>query len=176
MLTLYPQDPTQGSPFDTGTQNELTPQFKRIASLLGDFVFQAPRRFLLENVAGKQKTWSYCTLHMSPCLCALVFVLPRSRVDSHTVNKRQKSLPILGSAHASDIPIIYGGKDLTNYLIHFATNLDPNGGSDAHWPQYTPKWPQLLTLYDSLPSNVTLDTYRAEAMKFLTELSLVHPL
>ena len=64
LLTLYPQDVTQGSPYDTGTQNALTPEFKRIASILGDVVFQAPRRFFLNNVSGKQKTWSYCTLLM----------------------------------------------------------------------------------------------------------------
>ena len=114
--------------------------------------------------------------HVSLLTC-VILVLPRSRIDPHTVNKRQKSLPILGSAHTSDIPIIYGGEDLTNYLIHFATNLDPNGAPNAHWPQYTTKWPQMLTLYDSpLPTNVTLDTYRAEGMKYVTELSLEHPL
>ena len=61
LLALYPQDPALGSPFDTDTQNEFTPEFKRIAALLGDFVFQAPRRWLLDNVSGKQNTWSYCT-------------------------------------------------------------------------------------------------------------------
>ncbi|KAH9175630.1 carotenoid ester lipase precursor [Lactarius sanguifluus] len=152
VLTLYPQDVTQGSPFDTGTNNTLTPQFKRIASLLGDFVFQAPRRFFLKNLAGKQNTWSY-------------------------LSKRLKSLPILGSVHASDIAIIYSGQDLTDYLIHFATNLDPNGGSGPHWPQYTTSSPQLLTLLDGVvPANITLDTYRVDALNFLTELSLVHPL
>ncbi|KAF8261989.1 Alpha/Beta hydrolase protein, partial [Lactarius quietus] len=59
VLTLYPQDPTQGSPFGTGTQNVFTPEFKRIAAFLGDLVFQAPRRWILDNVSGKQNTWSY---------------------------------------------------------------------------------------------------------------------
>ncbi|KAI9442990.1 alpha beta-hydrolase [Lactarius indigo] len=152
VLTLYPQDVTQGSPFDTDTENAITPQFKRMASFLGDFVFQAPRRFLLKNVSGKQNTWSY-------------------------LSKRLKSLPVLGSAHASDIAIIYSGQDLTDYLIHFATNLDPNGGSGPHWPQYTTASPQLLTLFDGpVPANITLDTYRVDAMNLLTEISLVHPL
>ncbi|KAH8983925.1 carotenoid ester lipase precursor [Lactarius akahatsu] len=152
VLTLYPQDATLGSPFDTGTNNTLTPEFKRIASLLGDFVFQAPRRFFLKNLSGKQNTWSY-------------------------LSKRLKSLPILGSAHASDIANIYGGQDLTDYLIHFVTNLDPNGRSGPHWPQYTTSSPQLLTLLDgAVPADITLDTYRADGMNFLTELSLVHPL
>ena len=174
MLSLYPQDPTQGSPFDTGTENQLTPEFKRIAALLGDFVFQAPRRLLLDSVSGKQNTWSYCTLHQHaparpPCS-------PHLHVESYTVNKRLKSLPILGSAHASDIQIVYGGQDLTDYLINFVTNLNPNGGSVPQWPQYTTWSPQLLTLYDSpVASNVTLDTYRAEGMKLLTKISLEHP-
>ncbi|KAI9454051.1 carotenoid ester lipase precursor [Lactarius psammicola] len=154
LLTLYPQDVTQGSPYDTGTENAFTPEFKRIASLLGDFSFQAPRRFLLNNTSGKQNTWSF-------------------------LNKRLKSLPILGSVHGSDTPNIYGGGDLTNYLIQFVTNLDPNGsGLSPQWPRYTPSSPQLLTLVDSQATNrtITLDTYRAEAIKFLTELSLTYPL
>ncbi|KAH9061818.1 alpha beta-hydrolase [Lactarius deliciosus] len=152
LLTLYPQDITQGSPFDTGTENALTPEFKRIASLLGDFEFQAPRRLLLKSVSGKQNTWSYLT-------------------------KRLKSLPILGSAQASDVAIIYGGQDLTDYLIHFVTNLNPNGESSPQWPRYTTSSPQLLTLLDGpVAANITLDTYRVDAMEFITELSLVHPL
>ncbi|KAH9038800.1 alpha beta-hydrolase [Lactarius pseudohatsudake] len=152
LLTLYPQDITQGSPFDTGTENAFTPEFKRIASLLGDFFFQAPRRLLLKSVSGKQNTWSY-------------------------LSKRLKSLPILGSAHGSDIAIIYGGEDLTDYLIHFTTNLNPNGGSSPQWPRYTTSSPQLLTLLDGpVPAKITLDTYRVDAMEFITELSLVYPL
>ncbi|KAH8989912.1 carotenoid ester lipase precursor [Lactarius hatsudake] len=152
VLTLYPQDITQGSSFDTGTENALTPEFKRIASLFGDFVFQAPRRLFLKNASGKQNTWSYLT-------------------------KRLKSLPILGSAHGSDVAIIYGGQDLTDYLIHFVTDLNPNGGSSPQWPRYTTSSPQLLTLLDGpVAASITLDTYRVDAMEFITELSLVHPL
>ena len=73
LLTLYPQNVAQGSPYDTGTQNALTPEFKRIASILGDYVFQAPRRFFLNNISEKQNSWSFCTLHMlvcaGPCTC-----------------------------------------------------------------------------------------------------------
>ncbi|KAH9058058.1 carotenoid ester lipase precursor [Lactarius vividus] len=154
LLTLYPQDVTQGSPYDTGTQNVFTPEFKRIASILGDFEFQAPRRFLLNNLSGQQNTWSF-------------------------LSKRTKSLPVLGSVHSSDLPIIYGGGDLTDYLIQFATDLDPNyGGLCPQWSRYTTSSPQLMTLVDSKDTNrtITLDTYRLEGMKFLTKLSFAHPL
>ena len=60
LLVLYPQDPALGSPFDTGDLNELTPQFKRLAALQGDLVFQAPRRFLLEHRSDKQKAFAFC--------------------------------------------------------------------------------------------------------------------
>ncbi|KAH9030327.1 carotenoid ester lipase precursor [Lactarius pseudohatsudake] len=153
LLTLYPQDVTQGSPYDTGIQNAFTPQFKRLASILGDFGFQVPRRFFLNNLSEKQNTWSF-------------------------LSKRLKSLPVLGSFHGSDNLNIYGGGDLTDYLIHFATNLDPNGGLSPQWPQYTAWSRQLMTLVDSQVTNrtITLDRYRVEGMELLTKLSLAYPL
>ncbi|KAH9168387.1 carotenoid ester lipase precursor [Lactarius sanguifluus] len=116
LLTLYPQD--------------------RIASILGDFTFQAPWRFFMNNIiSGQQNTWSFL---------------------------RMKSLPVLGSVHLSDHSIIYSGGDLTDYLIQFAADLDPNhGGLYPQWP------PQLMTL---------VDTYHVEGTKLLTKLSLAHPL
>jgi len=155
VLTLYPQNVTLGSPYDTGTQNAFTPQFKRIASTLGDLEFQAPRRLFLNNTSEKQNTWSF-------------------------LSKRFKSLPILGSVHGSDILDIYGPGDLTDYLIHFVTNLDPNCGARAHaiWPRYTTSSRKLLTLLDDPVTNVTItqDTYRTDGMGYLTKLLLAHPL
>ncbi|KAH9051979.1 carotenoid ester lipase precursor [Lactarius vividus] len=52
-------DQRAGSPFDTGYKNVFSPQFKRIAALQGDFVFHGPRRLLLQNVAGRQKSWGF---------------------------------------------------------------------------------------------------------------------
>ena len=60
LMTYYPSDITQGSPYDTGILNALTPQNKRIASFQGDAVFQAPRRFFLNARSGQQPTWSFC--------------------------------------------------------------------------------------------------------------------
>ncbi|KAN0142053.1 Alpha/Beta hydrolase fold [Lactarius tabidus] len=152
VLKLYPSDVTLGSPYNTGTNNTLTPEFKRMASFLGDFTFQSERRFFLHHLSGKENAWSY-------------------------LSKRDKSLPILGSAHSSDLPYIYGGKDLADYLINFVTNLDPNGPSVPHWPQYDTSSRQLLTLYDSpVPTNITLDKFREEGIQFVTELLSENPL
>ncbi|KAF5331454.1 hypothetical protein D9758_016341 [Tetrapyrgos nigripes] len=80
LLQAYPQDPAQGSPFDTGDLNAISPQFKRFASFQGDAVFQAPRRWFFENLDGKQPIWAF-------------------------LSKREKAVPILGAFHGSDILI-----------------------------------------------------------------------
>ncbi|KAI0298090.1 Alpha/Beta hydrolase protein [Multifurca ochricompacta] len=153
LLTLYPEDVTQGSPYDTGPLNAITPQYKRTASLLGDTVFQAPRRFFLQHLSETQDTWSF-------------------------LSKRLKALPVLGSVHGSDLLNSYGLGELTDYLIRFATTLDPNGGLSPQWPRYTTASPQLLTFLDiPVPSTtITQDTYRADGIEFVTKLSLAYPL
>jgi carboxylesterase type B len=62
-----------------------------------------------------------------------------------------------------------------DYLIHFATNLDPNGGSSPWWPQYTTECPDLMTFLPTAGTNITQDTYRAEGIQFVTELSRSRP-
>ncbi|KAF8895235.1 carotenoid ester lipase precursor [Infundibulicybe gibba] len=100
LTDLYPGDILEGSPYGTTIFNALTPQYKRIASFMGDGVFQAPRRFFLNQRSGKQNTWSF-------------------------LSKRLKALPILGSLHASDILNVYGGGEMADYLIRFAATLNP---------------------------------------------------
>ena len=38
VVDAYSSDPSEGSPFDTGDLNVLTPQYKRLAAIQGDFV------------------------------------------------------------------------------------------------------------------------------------------
>lgn len=60
LLQLYPQDPAQGSPFGTGDLNEFTPEYKRLAAIQGDMIFQVPRRFFVQQMSSKQNVWSFC--------------------------------------------------------------------------------------------------------------------
>ena len=65
LLQLYPNDPTKGAPYGTGSDFELTPMWKRIASLMGDMNVIAVRRIFVEKLANlRQNTWTYstCTL------------------------------------------------------------------------------------------------------------------
>jgi len=162
---LYPSDPAAGSPFDTGTQNQLSPQFKRLAAIQGDLVFQAPRRFFLRTASKTQDVWSFLW-------------------------KRAKATPSFGSFHSSDIPDFYGTPSPvvdftgTDALIHFTNFLNPNGLSSSvktnlsniEWPKYSDRLskalsPPLLTFSDPLQLSITADTYREEAMDFLIDLS-----
>jgi acetylcholinesterase len=59
LANLYPADPAAGSPFGTGTNNAITPQFKRLSALQGDYAFVAVRRFLFNAQAKKVPTYSY---------------------------------------------------------------------------------------------------------------------
>ncbi|KAJ7480556.1 Alpha/Beta hydrolase protein [Mycena latifolia] len=152
MDSMYPNDITDGSPFDMGVLDALTPQFKRIAAFQGDGVFQAPRRFFQQSRSGKQKQWGF-------------------------LSKRLKLVPFLGSFHVSDILNIYFGGELMDYLINFATNLDPNGKTVPSWPAYTTETPNMMTFLDGLfPTTITQDTYRKEAMAFLTNATLEFPI
>ncbi|PFH47076.1 hypothetical protein AMATHDRAFT_153008 [Amanita thiersii Skay4041] len=147
----YTSDITQGSPFGTSVLNAITPQFKRIAAILGDGVFHAPRRLLLNQVSGKQNAWVFLT-------------------------KRLKYTPVLGSFHATDLLNVFGGGELGDYLIFFANNMNPNRGLRFSWPKYDTSSRSILTLLDGfIPLSVTKDTFRQEGINILTNITLTHP-
>ncbi|EIM86930.1 alpha/beta-hydrolase [Stereum hirsutum FP-91666 SS1] len=152
LFEAYPSDPSAGSPFDTGAANNLTAQYKRLAAFQGDLIFQAPRRFFLQQISSQQNAWSYLW-------------------------KRNKSTPYLGSYHGSDSA--YAPGELRDAVINFANNLDPNGPTlgISDWPKYTTDAPTLFTLLDG---NVSValanDTYRADAMSILVNVSLEYPM
>jgi len=151
--TAYPDNILDGSPFDTGIFNAITPEFKRLAAFQGDIAFQAPRRFFIGERASKQPIFSF-------------------------LNKRLKAVPLLGTFHASDLLQTFGAGELQDYLIHFVNDLNPNTGSDLpNWPQYSTSSKQLLTLLDGLiPIITSTDNFREDAINLLTQLSQEFPL
>ncbi|KAH9057403.1 carotenoid ester lipase precursor [Lactarius vividus] len=163
LLKHYPDDQRAGSPFETGYKNIFSPQFKRIAALQGDFVFHGPRRLLLQNVAGTQRSWGF-------------------------VNKRGKEIPFIGSFHGLDLVNSFGMFDealpseLRDHIIWFTHNLNPNGetdpGSEVTWPQWDPLKPKALIFQSDarFPRVIGDDNYRTDAMQFMTNMSLIHPI
>ncbi|TFK87018.1 carotenoid ester lipase precursor [Polyporus arcularius HHB13444] len=151
LLELYPANPAAGSPFGTGDAFAFTPEFKRLAAFSGDFIFQATRRFLLDQRANKQVARS--------------FLSERNKVTG------------LGATHTTELVNVFGGGDMTDFLVRFVNTLDPNGGPQIHWPAYTPQSPQLLAFVEgNTPLTVIPDTFREEAMTFVTKLSQEQPL
>ncbi|EPT05372.1 hypothetical protein FOMPIDRAFT_1156199 [Fomitopsis schrenkii] len=161
----YPSDPSDGAPYDTGILWALTPQFKRLASFQGDWLWQAPRRYTLKTISQTQDAWSY-------------------------IYKRGSQIPLLGAAHATDLLEFFTSIDnvAVDALIFFTNNLDPNAPADLQsglsylsgitWDKYNSSLdaPPLLTFSDPAPKlEITTDTFRVDALELLNELMLLFP-
>ncbi|KAJ7648925.1 hypothetical protein B0H17DRAFT_1215458 [Mycena rosella] len=90
--TLYPEDPAQGSPFGTGSANAITPEFKRLVTFQGDFLFLGPRQFYLEHASARQNMWSWSNLH-------------------------GKTNPVIGAFHGSDSGIWFPANTTTRDTV-----------------------------------------------------------
>lgn len=70
--------------------------------------------------------------------------------------------------------------ELRDYVIRFVNHLDPNGGHGVGvaWPQWDPLRPRVIVLQDpaTFPIVVDRDDYRKDALSFVANLSLIHPI
>lgn len=127
LLDTYPDVSSAGSPFDSGDKNNIYPQFKRLAAILGDLVFTLTRRLFLSHSLDAHPdvpSWSYLASY-------------------------DKGLAILGTYHGSDITrVIIGAtsvlgatQSIRSYYISFVYHLDPNKGTQKQdlWPQWAEK-------------------------------------
>ncbi|KAI0303270.1 esterase 1 [Russula brevipes] len=156
VVSLYSNDTSAGSPFGTGNETFGTgPGYKRGAAILGDILFQAPRRFW-SRTAGAP---SY----------AYIFTDPQPNAD-----------PALGVYHSSELPYIFGFKKnvpsntarlsrvMLDYWISFAVALTPNDGKGTNrpfWGTYD-ETKQVLELSGSSIGLIP-DTYRASSIDFM---------
>jgi carboxylesterase type B len=151
LVATYPGDPSAGSPYNTGLLNEIYPQYKRLAAILGDLVFTLTRRIFLKiasSVHPSVPSWSYLATYYY-------------------------RTPILGTFHASDILTAYGiapgfaTTSIQSYYISFFNTMDPNNGTTGlpSWPQ----WSQGNELMNfSVASNVLLvDDFRSESYDYI---------
>ncbi|KAF9043105.1 carotenoid ester lipase precursor [Panaeolus papilionaceus] len=151
LATAYPQDPTQGSPFNSGNNNTVTPQFKRIAAILGDIAFQAPRRFFTNATSGTQPSYAY-----------------RYR--------RGVRIPTLGVFHTSDQQLFFGLTPNSSFvgpdaIINFAYTGNPNAKNENNWQLWSKVSPPEFTFIDPAPAvNVTVGDYRKDQMQLIIDL------
>ena len=122
LVTTYPDDPSQGSPFSTGLYNVLYPQFKRLSALLGDVAFTLPRRMFLESSLALRPyvpTWSY-------------------------ISSYYYGTNVLGTFHGADLLVSYGltpgypTLSVQTYYINFIYHMNPNTGTQGlvTWPAW----------------------------------------
>ncbi|KAF8505638.1 extracellular triacylglycerol lipase precursor [Russula emetica] len=159
VMSLYPDDPSAGSPFNTGNETFGTGSgYKRGSAILGDLLFQAPRRL-----------WSQTTSAPS---YAYIFTEPQPGSD-----------PALGIPHAGELPYFFAKKNgqsnaarlsraMLDYWISFAVLLTPNDGKGTnrpHWGEYK-ETKQLLEL-NSNTMGMIPDTYRASSIDLIVNIS-----
>ncbi|KAF8505634.1 extracellular triacylglycerol lipase precursor [Russula emetica] len=159
VMSLYPDDPSAGSPFNTGNETFGTgPGYKRGSAILGDMMFQAPRRH-----------WSQTTSAPS---YAYIFTEPQTNSD-----------PALGVYHSSELYYIFAKKNgesnaarlsraMLDYWISFAVSLTPNDGKGTnrpHWGEYK-ETKQLLELNGNAMGMIP-DTYRASSIDLIANMS-----
>ncbi|KAF5340692.1 hypothetical protein D9611_007311 [Ephemerocybe angulata] len=164
LLKLYPADPAVGSPYGTGeVLFSLPASYKRVASLMGDMTFDAPRR-----------QWSQ--------------VAAKSGIKSYGYHFTQSQPePALGVPHGAEVPYVYAeppstdpaGQEVSaaivDYWISFTVSLNPNDGKGVkrpEWPQYTTKNQVLLQL-EGGNTTVVKDDFRKEQIDFLMKNALV---
>ena len=180
LLEIYPEDATVGSPYGTGNNTfGLSPEYKRLASIVGDTQFQAPRRGWVQAAAANG-----VPVH------AFLFADPAAVTDEK-----------LGVTHGTDVPYMYGtpyvsgpttaagqvSLNMMDYIISFVTSLDPNDGNGSsreciyvskelpklmlcavgpNWPQYTAS-EMILMQFASANTTTIPDDYRADQISYI---------
>lgn len=158
LLDTYPQDlGISGSPFRTGLLNELYPQYKRLAAILGDLVFTLTRRGFLnlaEAANPDVPSWSYL-----------------SSYDYGTAD--------LGTFHGSDLlQVFYGIYDdyasnsIRTYYYNFLYNLDPNEGYGSYpdWPEWTDTGSgNQLAWFSAISQTLLADDFRNDSYAYIVD-------
>lgn len=152
LVSLYPDDPAAGSPFRTGLLNNIYPQYKRLAAILGDTTFTLTRRAYLSLVSSQVPSYSYLATYYY-------------------------GLPVLGTFHATDVLADYNNlaspvpvQSVQTYYISFANSLDPNSAGVPgllEWPLYDTSTRSLVN-FEALDNVVMPDTFRSAAYDFLS--------
>lgn len=151
-IATYPDDPAAGSPFRTGVANEIYPEFKRIAAIFGDSVFNLRRRQVLYVISSVVNAWSY--------------------LDSHLYGT-----PVLGTFHASDTLEYYDdvtsletAQTYQDYYVSFINFLNPNaiGSGEITWPQYNTTVPELVQ-FNANSNAIIPDTFRSNSFAYLQQ-------
>lgn len=169
LVANYPDQPQTGqpagSPFRTGSLNNIYPEFKRLAAVLGDLTFTLVRRIYIHTLQSlgnnnDHPIYSYLSTYLH-------------------------ALPVLGTFHGSDIVFSYGllgdenpiTESVQTYFVNFVNHLNPNGASGSgnvsalEWPAWSDLGNQTAQMleFGALENGVIGDDFREAAYTYLSE-------
>jgi len=153
LIKTYPETIFDGSPFRSGILNNIYPQFKRLAAILGDLTFILTRRSFMNianTVAPTVPSWGY--------------------MSSYDIGT-----PVLGTFHASDLLQVffglipnYASTATRSYYLSFANHMDPNINSGfKEWPRWS-VGKKLMNFY-ALTGYTIDDDFRGDTYDFIVE-------
>lgn len=177
IMELYPNDPTVGIPLNTGVElfAEHGLQFKRIAAVMGDVFYHAPRLADARAYARYSPTYIY-----------RFNTLPWQ--NDNTADVGGNASAYKGVAHFTEVafvfnnPRFYGpwpeykalSNDVSAQWINFIATGDPNSENLPRWPRYNESANGLNLVIQATGrgyngSYVEEDTWRLAGREYLSE-------
>lgn len=181
IMTLYPDDPTVGIPANTGTERfaEQGYQYKRIAAIIGDAFYHAPRLDDARWYSKYSPTYIY-RFNTRP------FVNGTNATFTDTVGSLAPAYK--GVQHFSEVAFVFSNpqyvgpwpeyqalsKQMSAQWINFVHGGSPNGDALPRWPKYSEGKRGLNLVIQAQGrgyngSFVEEDTWRLAGREFLTK-------
>ena len=181
IMELYPDDPAQGIPLNTGNERFADNgwQYKRIAAVLGDIFYHAPRQF---DVRQYNKYNSHDTFVYRFNTRGFV----NATNATYTDTEGGLAPAYKGVAHATELSFVFNnpaytgpwpeygdlGTSMSSAWINFAHSGNPNEDGLPDWPSYS-EGPNGRNLVFQTQSQggiyVEEDTYRLQGREYLTK-------
>ncbi|KAI3332170.1 alpha/beta-hydrolase [Xylariaceae sp. AK1471] len=189
IMELYPDDPSQGIPLNTGSERfaDKGYQYKRVATIVGDVFYHATRLDDARHYAKGAPTFVY-RFNTRPLAGYANSDFNGTGNGSGDGNATVVMLApaYKGVAHFSEVAFVFANpgavgpwpgyralsQQMSEQWIRFAHTGDPNGGSLPRWPRYDEGEKGLnMVLQTEVQggSYVEEDTYRLEGREYLTK-------
>ncbi|KAH8810283.1 extracellular triacylglycerol lipase precursor [Flagelloscypha sp. PMI_526] len=180
IVSMYPDDPAQGSPFGTGNQTfGLAKEYKKAAAIQGDFIFHSNRRGFSEKMtAAGNKVFAY---HFTDNSVDVGSFFPPGSLAPHSLGVSHLTellfLGFFSSFFPLTDPTSFALANLIqDYWVSFVTSLDPNsdaGEARPKWPLYTVNGTNNLLSLNGNDTTAVTDDYRKVMISFINHNNLV---
>ncbi|KJZ76489.1 hypothetical protein HIM_04218 [Hirsutella minnesotensis 3608] len=148
LLKHYPGFPSDGSPFRTGLKNMYSPQYKRLAAIIGDIYFTFPRRLTAELM-----------IEANPEVAIYAYL------DSN-----MHETAWVGTSHTMAQKLLQ--TDFAKFCASFLHTQNPNGkSSPMSWPKWKSSKGMLIQSQSSVmfPYIALPDNFRDARYQFVKE-------